>query len=64
MEELRWRKSVRSANGGDTCVECARTSRGIAVRDSKNTAGPRLRLGRPAFARLLDEIKHGEHDMR
>lgn len=64
METLKWRKSARSANGGNTCVECARGSRSVAVRDSKDAAGPQIRVGRGAFERLLDEIKSGKHDLR
>jgi uncharacterized protein DUF397 len=64
MEKLVWRKATRSsANGGD-CVEIARTrSARIAARDSKNPTGPQLRLTRPAFARLLDDIKAGRHNL-
>lgn len=38
-----WRKSSRSnGTGGDQCVEVARTGAGVAVRDSKQPAGPVL----------------------
>lgn len=60
-----WRKSSYSSNGTDTCVEVARTgSRKVAARDSKDPEGPQLWLDRPAFARLLAEIKRGRHDLR
>lgn len=48
-----WRRSSRSNNGTD-CVEVAGTL--DLVRDSKNTAGPVLRVNLDA---LLAEIKTG-----
>lgn len=36
-----WRKSTRSSNGGDTCVEVADNLPGrVLVRDSKDPSGP------------------------
>jgi hypothetical protein len=62
---MRWRKSSRSNGTGGACVQVARVGAGrIAARDSKNPEGPRLRFDRPAFGRLLDEIKAGRHDIR
>jgi hypothetical protein len=59
---ITWRTSSYTNNA--TCVELARTgSRKIVARDSKNPKGPKLRFDRPAFARLLDEIKSGKHDL-
>ena len=37
--EVAWRKSSFSGNGGN-CVEVSWPVAGVAVRDSKNTAGP------------------------
>jgi hypothetical protein len=37
-----WRKSSRSNGGQANCVEVALVSRGMAVRDSKNSSGPVL----------------------
>jgi hypothetical protein len=43
MTELKWFKSSYSGgNDGESCVEIATTPGTIHVRDSKNTAGPRL----------------------
>jgi hypothetical protein len=41
LSTARWFKSSRSANNGD-CVECAVLPAHVAVRDSKNPAGPAL----------------------
>jgi hypothetical protein len=57
-----WRKSRRSGPLSDNCVEVAGHARLIAARDSKHPQGPHLWLDRPAFARLLDEVKAGRHD--
>jgi hypothetical protein len=46
-----WRKSSRSAGNGGECVELANTG---AVRDSKNRAGPALRVD---LASLLASVK-------
>lgn len=62
---MKWRKATYSNGEESACVEVARAgARTIAARDSKDPAGPRLRLARPAFARLLEEIKNGRHDLR
>jgi hypothetical protein len=37
-----WRKSRRSHNGGQNCVEIAAIGRSVAVRDSKASDGERL----------------------
>lgn len=52
-----WRKSSRSTNNGGACVELASTSETVAVRDSKDPDGPKLLLGRRAFAALLSDLK-------
>jgi len=39
--EVAWRKSTFSANGSE-CVEVSWPVAGVAVRDSKNTAGPTM----------------------
>ncbi len=39
---MTWRKSSRSNGSQPNCVEVARVSEAVAVRDSKNTAGPVL----------------------
>ena len=38
-KDLTWRKSSYSGEGESNCVEVAFPVRGVAVRDSKNSAG-------------------------
>lgn len=52
-----WRKSSRSS-GNDTCVEVRRDL--TAVRDSKNTTGPVLRVD---VATLIADIRSGQFDL-
>jgi hypothetical protein len=63
IDDLRWRKSSYSGNGGN-CVEVARNLPGIvAVRDSKNRTGPALAFAASAWAELLAGVKAGELDL-
>ncbi|MGQ4361009.1 DUF397 domain-containing protein [Streptomyces sp. SAS_272] len=49
--ELAWFKSSYSDGpDGDSCVEIATAPGTVHVRDSKHTAGPRLRLSPEAWA--------------
>ncbi|MGI8328382.1 DUF397 domain-containing protein [Actinomadura scrupuli] len=59
VEVALWRKGTRSANGGDTCVEVAPMGRVIAVRDSKDPDGPRLRFSPAVWGTFTDRVKHG-----
>ena len=63
MEDLIWRKSTRSSNGGNTCVELARTPRSIAVRDSNDTTGPHMEMCRRSLGRLLTDVKRGRYNL-
>ncbi|MEV0049787.1 DUF397 domain-containing protein [Saccharopolyspora shandongensis] len=54
-----WRKSSRSQNGADNCVEVACLSSATAVRDSKDPDGPALVFGAAAFGGFLDALKAG-----
>lgn len=53
MESSIWRKSSYSGDQGGECVEIAETPATIAVRDSKNPAGPVLTLEPAVFSRFL-----------
>lgn len=52
-----WRKSSRSNTSGGDCVEVARLSDAVGVRDSKNPRAGHLTLSRAAFAGLVQSIK-------
>ncbi|QXJ24528.1 DUF397 domain-containing protein [Actinomadura graeca] len=60
---LCWRRSTYSDSSGGNCVEVARAALDLAVRDSKDPDGARLRVGRRAFEALLGEIRAGRHDV-
>jgi hypothetical protein len=53
---LAWRKSSYSGDQGGNCVEIAETpcAATIAVRDSKNPAGPTLTFDPAAFTTFID----------
>jgi hypothetical protein len=56
--EPRWRKSSRSANGGDTCVEVADNLPGrILVRDTKDRDGGTLTFTPSSWADFVDLAK-------
>ncbi|MER5936986.1 DUF397 domain-containing protein [Streptomyces sp. NPDC001928] len=51
---LAWRKSTHSSDQGGECIEIAETPHTtIAVRDSKNPAGPILTLDPAAFTTFV-----------
>jgi hypothetical protein len=51
-----WRKSSASANG-QTCVECATASGGIAVRDTTDRGGAMLTMSAAAWTRFLSTLR-------
>ncbi len=51
---LAWRKSSHSSDQGGDCVEVAERPTNVAVRDSKNPAGPILTLDPAAFTTFVD----------
>ncbi|WP_192759942.1 DUF397 domain-containing protein [Actinomadura algeriensis] len=53
----RWRKSVRSSEQGDNCVELASAPGLVAVRDSKDPDGPKLLIARGEFQRFAEVLK-------
>ena len=58
---LDWRKATASANSG--CVEVAPLpDGGVAVRDSKDQAGPVLSFTRHEWVSFLDGMANGEFD--
>jgi uncharacterized protein DUF397 len=51
-----WRKSSHS--GANACIEVAHLPEAIAVRDSKDPAGPKLIFNRRAWAAFVESAKH------
>jgi hypothetical protein len=63
LTNVRWSKSRRSnGGGGGNCVEVARLSDQVAMRDSKDPDGPVLTFPRPEWHAFLDAIRSGEFD--
>lgn len=54
---MTWRKSSRSGELGDNCIELAELPEGVGIRDSKDPDGPNLLVGRDKFAALLAAVK-------
>lgn len=52
-----WRKSTRSGGQSGQCVEIASLPGIVGIRDSKNTAGPKLAVSRAAFGRVVHGVK-------
>jgi hypothetical protein len=59
-----WRKSSYSSANGGQCVEVATGLPGaVAVRDSKDVAGPELEVTGEAWSALVAGIKDGEFSL-
>jgi uncharacterized protein DUF397 len=52
LKPLEWRTSSLSSGNGQ-CVEVAWPEQRVAVRDSKNTSGPRIDIPRSAWTAFL-----------
>ncbi|MFF3436990.1 DUF397 domain-containing protein [Streptosporangium sp. NPDC002721] len=60
LSEAIWKKSSLSGGSGGNCVEVAGNLPGaVAVRDSKNPAGPVLVLASSGWHIFLDAVKSG-----
>jgi hypothetical protein len=62
LTRVTWHKSTRS-NGSGECVEIAELTNGVAVRDSKDPAGPVLRFTRNEWLAFIGGAKDGEFDL-
>ncbi|WFE52502.1 DUF397 domain-containing protein [Micromonospora sp. WMMD1155] len=57
LSNARWRKSTRSGASGGNCVEVASNLPGlVAVRDSKDAAGPSLTFAPAAWAAFVAQV--------
>jgi hypothetical protein len=64
MTEFEWRKSTRSGGTGGNCVEVADNLPSVvAVRDSKDQAGPVLVFTPAEWSAFVDGVKSGELDV-
>ena len=61
VDNLPWFKSSYSAGNGN-CVEVAFTTEAVAVRDSKNPAGPVLRFSVDAWQGFVGAVRSGAYD--
>ncbi|MEV0644507.1 DUF397 domain-containing protein [Phytomonospora sp. NPDC050363] len=57
MTPLAWRKSSRSNSGTGQCVEVAASGPEVAVRDSKDKAGPALTCDRATWAGFVSGLR-------
>jgi hypothetical protein len=53
---LTWRKS-RASNGGDGCVEVAKSDSSVLLRDSKNRSGAILEISHPQWREFVRRMK-------
>ncbi|MCX5121192.1 DUF397 domain-containing protein [Micromonospora sp. NBC_00362] len=57
LSNARWRKSTRSGASGGNCVEVASNLPGVvAVRDSKDAAGPTLAFAPATWAAFVAQV--------
>ncbi|HEU0086797.1 MAG TPA: DUF397 domain-containing protein [Pseudonocardiaceae bacterium] len=64
LAETGWRTSSRSGGGGDqtNCVEVAELADQVALRDSKNPAGPVLVFGRAEWHGFVVRVRTSQFD--
>ncbi|SEG70060.1 protein of unknown function [Thermomonospora echinospora] len=58
-----WRKSRRSDNGGQNCVEIASAEQAVVVRDSKDPEGGILAFRQSEWSAFAQRIKGGCYDI-
>lgn len=52
-----WRKSSYSGSNGGACIEVGTTGAAVAVRDSKDQAGPQLAFVADAWQAFTSQLK-------
>lgn len=55
-------KSSRSGGSGGNCVECAYTSAGVHLRDSKQPAGGKLVISHAGWSSFLAAVRASRFD--
>jgi hypothetical protein len=64
VDRAEWRKSSYTGSNGGNCVEVARNLPGaVAVRDSKDPAGPRLAFTPDDWRAFTAGVKAGQFDL-
>jgi hypothetical protein len=63
LAQAAWRKSTRSGPFTDNCVEVAFFNGAVAVRDSKDPAGPALVFTQSEWDAFVGGAKDGEFDL-
>ncbi|MEU4692091.1 DUF397 domain-containing protein [Actinoplanes sp. NPDC023714] len=63
LDQAEWHKSTRSGPDSENCVEVAFVGEAIAVRDSKNPAGPALIFTTAEWDAFVGGAKDGEFDL-
>ena len=63
LARARWYKSSRSGPNNDACVEVAFVDGAIAVRDSRDPAGPALIFSPAEWDAFVGGAKDGEFDL-
>lgn len=53
-----WKKASRSNESGDACIEVAANGDMVAIRDSRDTAGPKIVVSRGDFRDLVEALKN------
>ncbi len=65
LSRAAWQKSSHSGSNGGQCVEVARNLPGVvAVRDSKDPAGPSLLVTTGEWRAFLDGVRRGGFGLR
>lgn len=52
-----WKKASRSNESGDACIELASNGEIVAIRDSKDSDGPKLLIDRKEFRHFTSVLK-------
>ena len=59
LRNATWFTSSYSNDQGGQCVQAARFTGGMAVRDSKNPEGPTFTFGTPAWRQFISAVAEG-----